>query len=65
MLKQANSSGIKIDWLPSYSDLKRALGMYGYLLDSPSKLSSDIDMIHAGKHLMFKPHNNGAFIVIK
>ncbi|KAL3618743.1 hypothetical protein CASFOL_037405 [Castilleja foliolosa] len=40
-----DSSSVRIDWLPKYSDLKRALKAYGFLLDSPSKFSSDVDMV--------------------
>lgn len=54
---EANASDIKIDWLPSYSDLKRAFDIYGYLLDSPSKRSSDIDMIHADSETAGPPQN--------
>ncbi|KAL6510958.1 hypothetical protein OROGR_022082 [Orobanche gracilis] len=32
-----------MDWLPRYSDLKRAIRAYGFLVDSPSKFSSDIE----------------------
>ncbi|XP_051134496.1 uncharacterized protein LOC127253772 isoform X2 [Andrographis paniculata] len=41
-------SSIRIEWLPRYSDLKTALLSYGYLLDSPAKVSTDIDMIQSG-----------------
>lgn len=44
------ASSIKVDWLPRYSDLKRALQIYGYNFDSYSKFTSDIDMVSAGKH---------------
>ncbi|KAL0369608.1 UNVERIFIED_CONTAM: hypothetical protein Sangu_0278900 [Sesamum angustifolium] len=49
---KADSSSIKIDWLPGYSDLRRALQSYGFLLGSPSKFSSDIDMAPADRQLL-------------
>ncbi|KAH6818875.1 hypothetical protein C2S51_002478 [Perilla frutescens var. frutescens] len=42
---KADTSTIKIDWLPRYSDLKRALQTYGFLFDSSSKFSSDINIV--------------------
>ncbi|XP_057800779.1 uncharacterized protein LOC131016168 isoform X2 [Salvia miltiorrhiza] len=41
---KADTSSFKIDWLPRYSDLKRALQTYGFLFDSSPKSSSDIEM---------------------
>ncbi|KAL0460137.1 UNVERIFIED_CONTAM: hypothetical protein Slati_0640900 [Sesamum latifolium] len=49
---KADSSRIKIDWLPGYSDLRRALQSYGFLLGSPSKSSSDIDMAPVDRQLL-------------
>ncbi|KAG6438347.1 hypothetical protein SASPL_103287 [Salvia splendens] len=45
-----DTCNIKIDWLPSYSDLKRALQTYGFSFDLFSKSSADIQMVSAGKH---------------
>ncbi|EYU37035.1 hypothetical protein ABFS82_04G200200 [Erythranthe guttata] len=59
---KADSSSIKIDWLPRYSDLKRALLAYGFLLDSPSKLSSDIDMVNADSDTAGPPQNIRSWI---
>ncbi|KVH90754.1 hypothetical protein Ccrd_007244 [Cynara cardunculus var. scolymus] len=36
---------LKIDWLPSFSELKGALETYGFLLHSPLEDSSDAEMI--------------------
>ncbi|CAL5436149.1 unnamed protein product [Camellia sinensis] len=36
---------IKIDWLPNYSELKGALEIYGFILDSPSKFSSNMEIV--------------------
>ncbi|KAL6506425.1 hypothetical protein OROGR_024606 [Orobanche gracilis] len=59
---KTDSSNIKIDWLPRYSDLKRALRAYGFLLDSPSKLSTDIDMVHADSVTGGPPQNIRSWI---
>lgn len=40
---------IKIDWLPNYSEIKRALEIYGFRSDFPSRFSSDVEMVNAGK----------------
>ncbi|KAI8530661.1 hypothetical protein RHMOL_Rhmol11G0077000 [Rhododendron molle] len=42
---------IKIDWLPNYSEIKKALEIYGFLSDFPSRFSSDVEMVNAGKLL--------------
>ncbi|KAL3828499.1 hypothetical protein ACJIZ3_017301 [Penstemon smallii] len=55
--KQEDSSSFKIDWLPRYSDLKRALEIYGFLLDLPSSISSDIDMVPADCDTTGPPQN--------
>ncbi|KAI3450624.1 hypothetical protein Pfo_007289 [Paulownia fortunei] len=59
---KADSSAIRIDWLPRYSDLKRALQAYGFLLDSPSKFSSDIDMVPADSVIAGPPQNIRSWI---
>ncbi|KAL0436379.1 UNVERIFIED_CONTAM: hypothetical protein Sradi_0345800 [Sesamum radiatum] len=59
---KADSSRIKIDWLPGYSDLRRALQSYGFLLDSPSKFSSDIDMAPADSVAAGPPQNIRSWI---
>ncbi|PIN09608.1 hypothetical protein CDL12_17816 [Handroanthus impetiginosus] len=51
---KADSSIIKIDWLPRYSDLKRAIQAYGFSL---SKFSSDIDMIPTDSVTAGPPQN--------
>ena len=43
-LNQGDSPSLKIDWLPSYSELKVGLENYGFLLHSPVKASSDAEM---------------------
>ncbi|XP_052188036.1 uncharacterized protein LOC127798485 isoform X2 [Diospyros lotus] len=37
---------IKIDWLPKYFELKRALEIYGFLMDLPSKFPSDVEVVN-------------------
>ncbi|KAK6141734.1 hypothetical protein DH2020_024536 [Rehmannia glutinosa] len=59
---KADSSSIKIDWLPRYSDLKGALQAYGFLLDSSSKFSSDIDMVPADSITAGPPQNIRSWI---
>lgn len=49
------ASSIKVDWLPRYSDLKRALQIYGYNFDS--KFTSDIDMVSADSVTAGPPQN--------
>ena len=47
-LNQDESRFLKIDWLPSYSELKDALETYGFLLNSPLEDSSDVEMVLGG-----------------
>ncbi|KAL8501322.1 hypothetical protein ACS0TY_020751 [Phlomoides rotata] len=56
--EQADSSSIKIDWLPGYSDLKRALKGYGFLLNSSSNFSWDTDMVSASDSVTAGPPQN-------
>ncbi|KAL6976371.1 hypothetical protein U1Q18_025157 [Sarracenia purpurea var. burkii] len=53
---------IKIDWLPNYSELKRALEIYGFLLDFPSNFSSLMVMVNADSDYGGPPHNIRAWI---
>ncbi|KAK4440686.1 hypothetical protein Salat_0403500 [Sesamum alatum] len=59
---KADSSSIKIDWLPGYSDLRRALQSYGFLLGSLSKSSSDIDIVPADSVTAGAPQNIRSWI---
>ncbi|CAA0815032.1 Unknown protein [Striga hermonthica] len=59
---KADSSSVKIDWLPSYSDLKIALNAYGFLMDSSSKLSSEVDMVNADSMTAGPPQNIRSWI---
>ncbi|XP_020552430.1 uncharacterized protein LOC105170218 [Sesamum indicum] len=59
---KADSSSINIDWLPGYSDLRRALQSYGFLLGSPSNFSSDIDMAPADSVTAGPPQNIRSWI---
>ncbi|KAL3518438.1 hypothetical protein ACH5RR_021027 [Cinchona calisaya] len=54
---EANHSSIKLKWVPSHSELKRALEVYGFQLDSPFKLSSDVDMVPTDSDSPGPPHN--------
>lgn len=45
------SAPIKIDWLPTYAELKRALAIYGYVFFSSEAGSVDADSKHAGPSL--------------
>lgn len=53
MYNQADHSNTKLKWLPSHSELKRALQIYGFQLDSPSKLASDVEMVPPGRNFTF------------
>uniref|UniRef100_A0A5B7BZX9 Coiled-coil SMC6 And NSE5 INteracting (CANIN) domain-containing protein n=2 Tax=Davidia involucrata TaxID=16924 RepID=A0A5B7BZX9_DAVIN len=53
---------IKIDWLPNYSELKRALKIYGFLLDSPSNSSSNMENIYTDSDCVGPPQNIRAWI---
>ncbi|KAL0417673.1 UNVERIFIED_CONTAM: hypothetical protein Sradi_1180800 [Sesamum radiatum] len=59
---KADSSSIKIDWVPGYPDLRRALQSYGFLLGLPSKFSSDIDMAPADSVPAGPPQNIRSWI---
>ncbi|XP_042046691.1 uncharacterized protein LOC121792705 [Salvia splendens] len=52
-----DTCNIKIDWLPSYSDLKRALQTYGFSFDLFSKSSADIQMVSADSVIAGPPQN--------
>ncbi|KAI7751400.1 hypothetical protein M8C21_028750, partial [Ambrosia artemisiifolia] len=51
------SPSIKIDWLPSYSELKAALETYGFLFHSPTEDSSDTEMIFGDSESGEAPQN--------
>ncbi|KAI3706428.1 hypothetical protein L6452_24168 [Arctium lappa] len=53
---------LKIDWLPSYSELKGALETYGFLLHSPLEDSSDAEMVLGDSECMGSPQNIVAWI---
>lgn len=58
IFNQVDLQPIKIDWFPSYSELKIALESYGFLF----KLSSNTDSARSSKFLTFIPvfmHNSG------
>ncbi|KAG8387596.1 hypothetical protein BUALT_Bualt02G0037700 [Buddleja alternifolia] len=59
---KADSSSIKIEWLPTYSDLESALQTYGFLLDSTSRHSSDVDMVPADSVAAGPPQNIRSWI---
>ncbi|XP_043698604.1 uncharacterized protein LOC122649486 isoform X2 [Telopea speciosissima] len=44
---EAEQPSLKIDWFPSSVNLKQALEIYGYLLDSSSVVSSLPEVVHA------------------
>lgn len=37
-----------INWLPTYSEFKRALEIYGFQLDMHTNMPSDVEMDHTG-----------------
>ncbi|XP_076919971.1 uncharacterized protein LOC143580955 [Bidens hawaiensis] len=54
---EAASPSIRIDWLPSYSELKNALEHYGFLLPSPNNDSSDTEMVSGDSESIEAPQN--------
>ncbi|KAJ0577163.1 hypothetical protein HanIR_Chr05g0232891 [Helianthus annuus] len=50
------SPSIKIDWLPSYSELNGALETFGFVFHSPTKDSSDTEMLSGGIFIVLLPH---------
>lgn len=56
------TSKIKIDWLPKFSEIKRALEIYGFWSDFPSKFSSDVEMVNADSDCGGPPQNIRAWI---
>ena len=48
VINQPDHSSIKLVRVPSHSELKKALEVYGFQLDSSSKSSSDVEMVPAG-----------------
>ncbi|XP_058223813.1 uncharacterized protein LOC131333352 [Rhododendron vialii] len=54
---------IKIDWLPNYSEIKRALEIYGFRSDFPSRFSSDVEMVNADSDCGGPPQNIRAWIM--
>ncbi|GJZ92092.1 hypothetical protein Tco_0664157, partial [Tanacetum coccineum] len=60
--KEGDSPSLKINWLPSYSELSIALETYGFLLHSPVKASSDAAMILGDSESLGPPQNIRAWI---
>ncbi|KAL1547291.1 hypothetical protein AAHA92_23788 [Salvia divinorum] len=54
---KSDTCNIKIDWLPRYSDLKRALQTYGFSFDLFSKASANIVMVSADSVIAGPPQN--------
>ncbi|XP_048135680.1 uncharacterized protein LOC125315271 [Rhodamnia argentea] len=48
---EGTSAPIKIDWLPTYSELERALSIYGFVFVLSDAGSVDMDSKHAGPSL--------------
>lgn len=48
MHNQADPSRMIIDWLPTYSEFKKALQIYGFQLDSSIKMSSNVKIDSSG-----------------
>ncbi|KAK4756145.1 hypothetical protein SAY87_006272 [Trapa incisa] len=48
-----NASPIRIDWVPNYSDIGRALDVYGYICNSSSNWAShtDCDLVEPSKNI--------------
>nr|GLL43140.1 uncharacterized protein LOC109193036 [Ipomoea trifida] len=52
----------EIEWLPDYSELIRALDVYGFLLDAPSKSSSSMELDHLDSYSSGPPQNIRSWI---
>ncbi|KAK1429151.1 hypothetical protein QVD17_11354 [Tagetes erecta] len=63
LLKNEHESpSIRIDWLPSYSELKDALETYGFILHSPTNDSSDAEFVLGESECNKPPQNIRAWI---
>lgn len=51
MLCKVDTVKFEIKWLPNHSELRRALEVYGFLLDSPSKSSSSVEIVDGGTQI--------------
>ncbi|CAI9104972.1 OLC1v1003777C1 [Oldenlandia corymbosa var. corymbosa] len=54
---KAGNLRIKLNWLPNYHQLKRAIEIYGFGLDVPARLSSDVGMDATGSESPGPPQN--------
>ncbi|KAI3822825.1 hypothetical protein L1987_10423 [Smallanthus sonchifolius] len=59
---EGESPSIKIDWLPSYSELKGVLETYGFLLHSPTKDSPDTEIVLGDSEYIEPTQNIRAWI---
>ncbi|KAK6936102.1 hypothetical protein RJ641_033132 [Dillenia turbinata] len=59
---KVDQTAIRIDWLPSFAELKRALETYGFLLDSTSNVLSNVEPSHADSDTEGPPQNIRAWI---
>ncbi|GAB4842931.1 hypothetical protein Ancab_012909 [Ancistrocladus abbreviatus] len=54
--KEVDSPPVTIEWLPNYAELKRALECFGYLLFSPTDVSSEEHLIKSGESPSLTDH---------
>ncbi|KAI5666413.1 hypothetical protein M9H77_16266 [Catharanthus roseus] len=54
---QADQSRMVINWLPTYSEFKRALEIYGFQLDMHTNMPSDVEMDHTDSNSPGPPQN--------
>lgn len=63
MLCEVDVVMFEMEWLPNHSELRRALEVYGFLLDFPSKSSTSMEFVDGGTQifhlsLIFPDSNN-------
>lgn len=51
MLYKVDVVMFEMQWLPNHSELRRALEVYGFLLDIPSKSSSSMEIMNGGTQI--------------
>lgn len=54
---QVETVMFEMGWLPNHSELRRALEVYGFLLDSPSKSSSSMEIVDGDSDSAGPPQN--------
>ncbi|VFQ63842.1 unnamed protein product [Cuscuta campestris] len=59
---EIDQQNIEIEWFPNHAELKNALDLYGFLLDSPCKSSLPIELDHSDSNSCGPPQNIRSWI---